>query len=153
MKRKAKRLSSAQVADLDETRRLLYMALVVRRTEKYELAGTLINALKHHQGVDVEPNARTGVASDALVNRVVAYLNGDRQQDDWLITQIAKLAGWCRHVTDWRRAVIFIAPDGRIYCRACWFAVTNNEPRYHEQCDTPTRCSCDHRSNRPGATE
>jgi hypothetical protein len=37
--------------DNDETRRLLYMALVVNRTKKYNLAGTLINALRHHQGV------------------------------------------------------------------------------------------------------
>lgn len=39
--------------DLDETRRLLYMALAASRTEKYSLVGTLVNALAHHNlGID-----------------------------------------------------------------------------------------------------
>jgi hypothetical protein len=37
---------------LDETRRLLYMALLVNRTKRYNLAGTLVNALAHHHAVD-----------------------------------------------------------------------------------------------------
>lgn len=44
-------LSDSAARDLDETRRLLYMSLVVGKTKKYNLAGTLINALRHHQGV------------------------------------------------------------------------------------------------------
>ena len=40
--------------DLDETRRLLYIALACGRTEHHDLAGTLINALRHHQGVTDE---------------------------------------------------------------------------------------------------
>jgi hypothetical protein len=37
--------------DLDETRRLLYMALLEPRTERWpNLGGTLINALAHHSG-------------------------------------------------------------------------------------------------------
>jgi hypothetical protein len=34
--------------DFDETRRLLYMALLVNRTKRYNLAATLVNALAHH---------------------------------------------------------------------------------------------------------
>lgn len=37
--------------DLDETRRLLYMALAAPRTERYNLVGTIVNALRHHQGM------------------------------------------------------------------------------------------------------
>lgn len=36
--------------DLDEARRVAYMGLFRQRTEKYELAATLVNALAHHQG-------------------------------------------------------------------------------------------------------
>jgi hypothetical protein len=81
-------VDETRARDLDETRRLLYMALVFSRTEKYELAGTLINALKHHQGVDPDPDAGAGHASAELVNRVVAYVNGHGDQDGWLLKQI-----------------------------------------------------------------
>ena len=49
---KGKNMDEAQRKDLDETRRLLYMALVYNRTTRYELAGTLINTLLHHQKVN-----------------------------------------------------------------------------------------------------
>lgn len=39
---------SSQGKDPDEVRRLLYMADLRQRTDKYELAGTLVNALVHH---------------------------------------------------------------------------------------------------------
>lgn len=86
-------MDEARARDLDETRRLLYMALVFKRTEKYELAGTLINALKHHQGVDVVETPPLGHASDELVDRVVNYVNGDGDPDGWLTEQI-------RHLTE-----------------------------------------------------
>jgi hypothetical protein len=35
--------------ELDEIRRLSYMALAARVTERHELVGTLANALIHHQ--------------------------------------------------------------------------------------------------------
>ena len=34
--------------DLDETRRIAYMALACRETERYELVATIVNALAHH---------------------------------------------------------------------------------------------------------
>lgn len=49
-----KKLTDEQRRDLDETRRLLYMAKCVSRTQHWELAGTLINAMRHHQG-DTDP--------------------------------------------------------------------------------------------------
>lgn len=68
--------------DLDETRRLLYMALVVGKTKKYNLAGTLINALRHHQGV-----------TDAdLEDKVVAQVEGtDGADETWVREQIAHI--------------------------------------------------------------
>lgn len=34
--------------DFDETRRLLYGAIAARRTDRWELVGSLVNALVHH---------------------------------------------------------------------------------------------------------
>lgn len=44
-------------ADVDETRRLLYGALAAHRTKRWELVGTLVNALVHHSGIESDPVA------------------------------------------------------------------------------------------------
>lgn len=54
--------------DLDETRRLLYMALMVNRTKKYNLAGTIVNAMKHHQKHEADV--------PELMDRIVALVEG-----------------------------------------------------------------------------
>ncbi len=41
--------------DLDETRRIAYMALACRETERYELVATIVNALAHH-GSAINPH-------------------------------------------------------------------------------------------------
>lgn len=41
--------------DLDETRRLLYGTLAAGRTKRWELVGTLTNALTHHTGLVDDP--------------------------------------------------------------------------------------------------
>jgi len=46
---------SSDVKDLDETRRLLYGALAASRTDRWELVGTLVNALAHHSGLSEDP--------------------------------------------------------------------------------------------------
>jgi hypothetical protein len=48
----AKTIGTGDKTDFDETRRLLYMALVAPRTKRYNLVGTLTNALVHHHAVD-----------------------------------------------------------------------------------------------------
>jgi hypothetical protein len=75
-------LSDGDSTDLDETRRLLYMALLATRTKKYNLAGTLVNALRHHQGV-----------TDAdLEDKVVAQVEGiDGADESWVREQIARI--------------------------------------------------------------
>ena len=84
-------MDEAARKDLDETRRLLYMALVFSRTDGYEVAATLINTLKHHQGVDPAEDAPEGHASAELVDRVVNYVNGQGGSDEWLIAQIVRV--------------------------------------------------------------
>jgi hypothetical protein len=54
---KAQRGAAEEAAlrrDLDETRRLGYMALLSGTTGHVEIAASLVNALVHHQGVDVD---------------------------------------------------------------------------------------------------
>ena len=77
---KAQRLTDAERRDLDETRRLLYMALVYSRANgRHELAGTLINTLLHHQKVDAP--------RDAVIDRVLKGLDGDPDAAAWLRAQ------------------------------------------------------------------
>jgi hypothetical protein len=71
------------MGDLDETRRLLYMAKCVPYTEHYELAGTLINALRHHHGND-DPQ---------LEDKILDALNADdAEQSSWLTEMIESLS-------------------------------------------------------------
>ena len=51
----AARADESRRRDLDETRRLAYMALASRHTERYELTATVVNALTYHQSV-VDPD-------------------------------------------------------------------------------------------------
>lgn len=64
--------------DFDETRRLLYMALVASRTERYNLVGTLMNALLHHSGSAEE------LSADEVANRLVSVVNGGDKHREWV---------------------------------------------------------------------
>jgi len=85
------RTTDSAARDYDETRRLLYMALTVGRTKRYNLAGTLINALRHHQGVE-DPD---------LEERVLALMDGPEagtraaqpssEDEQWARAQIERL--------------------------------------------------------------
>jgi hypothetical protein len=65
--------------DLDETRRLLLMTLAAPHTKRYNLAGTLLNALLYHQGIDAD--------RQALLNRVVGAVDGTGDAK-WIWDQI-----------------------------------------------------------------
>lgn len=67
--------------DLDETRRLLYMALVADKTKKYNLAGSLINALRHHQGV-TDPD---------LEAKVITQVESSGTDETWAREQISRI--------------------------------------------------------------
>lgn len=78
-------LSTDRTKDLDETRRLLYMAMLRQRTEKYELAGTIVNALLHHQSIDM--------STPAVISRVLGVIE-DADEDDmlWMQQQIGRIS-------------------------------------------------------------
>jgi hypothetical protein len=71
--------------DLDETRRIAYMALACRETERYELVATIVNALAHH-GSAVDP--------DQAMTHLIAIIKGDPDMDNslaWLRGEISRL--------------------------------------------------------------
>lgn len=77
---------------LDETRRLLYMALLRQRTEKYELAATLVNALAHHH-----PD---GTSDEEIADHVITVIEHGGAEDGlgpgedsmtWLRDQITRI--------------------------------------------------------------
>jgi hypothetical protein len=77
-------IDDARAKDLDETRRLAYMALLSTRTKKYNLAGTLVNALKHHHAVDLD--------ADEIAGHVVGVIEGgDDAGEAWLRGQISRI--------------------------------------------------------------
>ena len=82
-----KTIGTGDKTDFDETRRLLYMATLVTRTKRYNLAGTLVNALVHHHAVD---DVTADEAADHAVN-VVEGTDLDGASEAWLREQIARI--------------------------------------------------------------
>lgn len=83
MAKKKARLTDAAAADLDETRRVLYMALLIPRTKHWELAATIVNAVRHHQGADVP--------ASEVIDRVTGYLNSKgKKNGKWVRSQIQR---------------------------------------------------------------
>jgi alkanesulfonate monooxygenase SsuD/methylene tetrahydromethanopterin reductase-like flavin-dependent oxidoreductase (luciferase family) len=69
--------------DLDETRRLLYMALYRPRTERAELVGTVVNALAHHS---------LGLDPDEVADQLISWLeDGHGNASEWVRARIADL--------------------------------------------------------------
>lgn len=69
--------------DLDETRRLLYMALVANRTSKGELVATLTNALAHHN---------LKLDADEVMTRLIGAIDDQQESDQaWVRQQIDAL--------------------------------------------------------------
>ena len=68
--------------DIDETRRLLYMALFAPKTKRYNLAASLVNAMRHHQGIDEE----------GMEEKILALVDGAQDADtEWARQHIARL--------------------------------------------------------------
>jgi len=88
MRRSDRQSRERRLTDLDETRRLLYMAILTGPekmpgpcgTRYYVLAGTLVNSLAHH----------SSLARDwrTTADNLVAYFRGE-QDDSWLRAQLA----------------------------------------------------------------
>ena len=77
-------VSGDSAKDLDETRRLAYMALSGLPAGDRSLAGTLVNALVHHQGA--------ATADEALKN-VTALLKDpqDEEARQWLLGHVERI--------------------------------------------------------------
>ena len=83
----AKTIGDGNATDFDETRRLLYMAQLAQVTKRYNLAGTLVNALVHHHAVD-------GLDADEVGQHVVNVLEGtddDGSSHVWLQAQVDRI--------------------------------------------------------------
>lgn len=83
----AKAIGDGDETDFDETRRLLYMATLASHTKKYNLAGTLVNALRHHHAVD-------GLDAGEIADHVVAVLEGGEGEEAgraFLLEQISRI--------------------------------------------------------------
>lgn len=72
--------------DLDETRRVAYMALVSGGTERYELVATIVNALAYH-GLAVDPE----VAAGHVQNLVSGMPVNPAESRRWLQEQIDQI--------------------------------------------------------------
>jgi hypothetical protein len=83
-----KTIGDGDQRDFDETRRLLYMALVATKTKKYNLVGTLVNALVHHHAVD-------GLDPDDAAVHIINVVEGqdlDDASSTWIREQIARIS-------------------------------------------------------------
>lgn len=86
-------MTTEDARDLDETRRLLYMAMAASVTERYELVGTLTNALKHHVGVSED--------TATLFDRLVGLVNDGRRDDCvWAAKVAVRLTGLLAEAED-----------------------------------------------------
>lgn len=84
-------LDDTAARDRDETRRLLYMAAAARLTTKYNLVGTLANALLHHSHLATDV--------DATITTLCRFVEGHHELDgtdparDWVLARLAELNG------------------------------------------------------------
>jgi hypothetical protein len=62
-------LTDVDRADLDEIRRLMYMAQYLPLTDHAELVGTLVNAIVHHQNLDDD--------ADTVAQYLIAAMDPD----------------------------------------------------------------------------
>ena len=80
-------MAEKEAADLDESRRLLYMAIFAPQCKRYNLAGTLVNSLRHHRGF----------SDRDLESKVLMLVNGtvgsvaDDEAEGWARKKIAQI--------------------------------------------------------------
>ena len=80
-----KQIGDGDRTDFDETRRLLYMAMLRQRTEKYELAGALVNALVHHHSLDLSTSEVVGHVLNVIED-------ADSESMGWMQDQIDRIS-------------------------------------------------------------
>lgn len=94
------------VTDFDETRRLLYMALLANRTKRFNLAATIVNALAHHHLV-------TDIPVSEIMDHVVNATSGIDNATDTPANAEARAASlaWIRGQVDRITAELGDGPD------------------------------------------
>lgn len=82
--KKVKPLTESAARDLDETRRLAYMLLAGVDRKDRELAGTLVNALAHHQ---------KAAAADEAMARVTELLEDSQDEEarQWMLRHVKRI--------------------------------------------------------------
>lgn len=70
--------------DLDESRRLLYMVKASTQTDRYNLVGTLTNALAHHEG-------NVGADPDEAMAKLIEATEGDDDALAWVEARVGDL--------------------------------------------------------------
>lgn len=86
-----KKIGDGDQRDFDETRRLLYMALAAPRTKKYNLVGTLANALRHHHALDGDNDPSVAQIMKTLITVVDGDGNPDTDEAQWVWAQIGRI--------------------------------------------------------------
>lgn len=79
--------------DLDETRRLLYMVKAASLTSRYNLVGTLTNALSHHAG-------NVGTDPDEAMANLVDAVDGDPDGLAWVVARLGDVADTLAELDD-----------------------------------------------------
>jgi hypothetical protein len=79
----ARRSEESRKRDLDETRRLAYIALMSKGSRNYELAATIANSIEHHQRA-----AEWGVAMQHLKILADGGPGDVGESEEWLFEQI-----------------------------------------------------------------
>ncbi len=87
----AKTIGDGDTRDFDETRRLLYMALAAPRTKKYNLVGTLVNALRHHHALDDDNDPSAAQMMKMLISMVDGEVDADTLAERWIWGQIGRI--------------------------------------------------------------
>jgi len=86
-----KTIGNGDARDFDETRRLLYMALAAPHTKKYNLVGTLVNALRHHHALDGDNDP----SAAQMMNMLICVVDGDADAEpaeaQWVKEQIGRI--------------------------------------------------------------
>jgi len=83
----ARTIGDGDRTDFDETRRLLYMALAAPDTKKYNLVGTLVNALVHHHGVE-------DLSWREMMDLLITVVDGAEHSEasrTWVLDQISRI--------------------------------------------------------------
>ena len=89
-----KTIGDGDARDFDETRRLLYMALAAPYTKKYNLVGTLVNALRHHHALDGDSDPSATQMIQILVDVVdgeQSTITPDEAGTRWVKEQIGRI--------------------------------------------------------------